>query len=303
MPRILVLLFLWLSALSGHAAASQASQTCMVLNRVAELPAALGAAWTGRLAPDGFSRQVEAAQRGLWSMHTVLAGDPDDIAALWSVVHGVKRVWDARHFRERSPDQGSGYDLSQARHDHLIGIFDKFGCGPTILHGSALMFGVLPMSVAISGAAFFGLGAILSLVGFVRLRRRRRAVRRMCHLPALLRYDRTCTVTTVVDIGRGGAKVKAPEGGFGTTEVTLHLKGLSVPARVRWENGMYAGLSFVAVQPDAAIREMLTQGDEDGRLRDLTNAVPACFAPDCHLSCSAHRAAHLPMAAADTKRA
>lgn len=289
MKRAIITVFYLLATVAGMDAKAQASQTCELLEDVASLPVSLTDVRQNRLDAQDFDSTLIDVVRAMANQQQMLVFKPRDQNALRSVVKTVRRDWALGRMSAGRSAQANLATIPDAAVYRLNKMLRKYGCNPRLLRGRAVIFGFVPHSVATVLAAFLAIGALLATYGFSRLIKRERSVRKICCMPALLRYDGTCTVSTVLDFGRGGAKVKAPEGGFGTGAVSLHLAGHSIPARVAWENGMFAGLAFHTVQSKELVREILDARLPSSQPENLTEKAPACFKPGCHSNCLDHR--------------
>ncbi|MEM9232829.1 MAG: PilZ domain-containing protein [Pseudomonadota bacterium] len=93
--------------------------------------------------------------------------------------------------------------------------------------------------LGVLGVFILGLSLILRLLAIGERDRRR-----PCFVPARLRASGTMREVSIIDIGRGGAKIQGGPALKRGEQMDLQINGVWYKGKAAWANGAYAGISF-----------------------------------------------------------
>ena len=146
---------------------------------------------------------------------------------------------------------------SQTIQDRLEAIMAKFGCQmPNASPGSHLWAvdeaPISPLSLLLTVGGF-----VLGALGIYRLVwRRYQVTRRLCHVPAQLRFEGTTAATHIMDISRGGAMIETAADAPAGDSVILEVAGHDIAGRVAWTNSNFTGLKFDRMLPPRVVDDI-----------------------------------------------
>ncbi|WP_415234599.1 PilZ domain-containing protein [Pseudorhodobacter sp.] len=134
--------------------------------------------------------------------------------------------------------------------------------------------------------------ALALLIGaalFTLTKRRRKGLRKICHLPLLIVHGKNCTVTNILDISRNGAKIEAAAKEFDKGWAMLYFCGHNIEGKIVWRNNLYAGVRFRKRLGKAALQDALTKNHMPIAETNLARNATPCFQIGCHIDCAKHR--------------
>ncbi|SHE65268.1 PilZ domain-containing protein [Ruegeria intermedia] len=144
----------------------------------------------------------------------------------------------------------------------------------------------------------------LSLVLLAFLRRsqeQRRAVRHICHTPAIMQSRNRCTKTYIVDISDSGMRVEAPAEGAERDEIDLFFCGRRLRGRIMWRNTYFAGVQLGKSISERLVNEVVAATVTKSESAQVPTRALPCHTPDCHRSCRLHHPTALSMRQAAAK--
>lgn len=128
----------------------------------------------------------------------------------------------------------------------------------------------------------------LSVYHFVFKTDRRRYERRSCHTPVLITYNDQCTVSYILDIGRGGTKIEAPKNAVPEEWLDLYFCGNRVRGKAVWRNKFFIGFKFEQPVANSIVEDVVSGSVKSPRTDGIEKNASSCYAPGCHLTCPRH---------------
>lgn len=110
-----------------------------------------------------------------------------------------------------------------------------------------------------------------------------------CHTKTLMTFGDNCTVSCVVSVGSRGAKLQAPFEEIPIKSVHLYLAGFKIPAKIKWANKYYVGLSFVTALSDEVVKKIVEASHDKDQLVSIGKNATDCYFPGCHHDCLKNR--------------
>lgn len=295
-----ILTLIWVALLLPGTAAAQSQHACRAVNLVRDLneqAAVLGAA-----APD-----AQAMRRFDWTLvqtaeHLAMEATGTTVPAeqrkrLGRLINALIRI---RELHEDGRQRAARAHLSPDRREDRRIALDAIGRAlscDVALKNAAVHDTAHPdrnqmwaIGFAKQGYLPLALGAALlaAALGLVRRGRRRRIGRRLCLIPALLKYGSDCTMTRVLDISTRGCKLETPDIELPRTGLELYLPDRMVKARQAWSNRFYMGLNFETRLGRSALARTLKAGRASAEACGAGGPAPACFRPGCFPDCERH---------------
>lgn len=287
-----ILMAATLICVTGIANPAQASRldSCDIVEGLLALPTDIELVRAGRGDARQFKRNLAQSLSVLKDRRRVAVFSKAEIRTLRIFAGAVREDWKLNGTSANGRQIPGLTRTSKTIQSQLSAIVEKFGCIPHGSNAGSSLWSTGSAPIKPFTLLFVVVGMVLVLLGaYWLVRSRYSAQRKICRLPALIRYDGICTATTMLDISRGGTMIEAPAEAFPTNEVTLHLPGLSIPSRVAWTNKNFAGLKFVKNLSARRVDSIANLKLDSDQPVDLTDEAPSCFEPGCHLLCKTHR--------------
>ena len=299
MPRLIAFVLCLCAGLAAASARAQDGATCGFLRDVERLRPDLDQLRSGRMAVAEFETRLAGIRNALAGDARMAVFSDTERQALHAYVQALRQDWALSGIRSDGRQIPGLTQPTEQVLSALVDIHAKFGCvlAPTASTALLLGFHAQTVSAAVLGLTTFGI--CMALYALYRLLWRRKGKRLICHVPALLHYGAHCTSTTILDISCGGAKIQSPPLDVGATNLVLHLPGYSLPVRVAWSNGLFAGLRFDMRLSVGEVEDIAAIDARADHPEGLTLRAPSCFRPGCHQTCRNHRPTLAATAATD----
>ncbi|MFD1158920.1 PilZ domain-containing protein [Roseovarius aestuarii] len=270
-------------------ASAEQVRTCNFVERLIDLPNQLEAARRGGGDAARFKRSLASALEFLKTPSETVVFTDSEIRTLRIFSGTIRKDWKLNGLSLDGRQIAGLTHTTATIQRELADIVGKFGCKPPNPSGTPPLWNTGDADTdTMSYLAVSALLLILSL-GIIRMVWRRDDKRLVCSIPALLRYESLCTISTIVNISRSGAMVEVPAETFTTNRLGVHVSAFSTSARIVWSNSNFAGLKFDKEIPSKVFDNIVSAKFEDSVCKELANAAPGCFRPGCHLTCKFHR--------------
>ncbi len=286
---LIVMILLSLTVFSSDRAHADTARSCKFFQTLIGLPELLVSVRSGRADATQFKRELSQTLGILKDPSRMAVFSSDEIRAMRIFSGAVRKDWQLNGSSANGRQVPGLTRTSTTIQSQLIGIGTKFGCKPLKFDGVYSKWFTKESPATTMSLMAIGVIGILSLLGAIRLIRGPQEKRRICRVPALLRYEPNCTKTTIVNISQGDALVEIPPCDLPTEEMELHLSGCSIEVQVLWVNSNFARLKFdKRISPK--LLDEITGPEYSHELSDnKSDIMPEGYHEGCQETCGSHR--------------